>query len=167
MSDNYLTDAHLRPVIESAVQLCGSSADAKEIRIAVSCADTLRAQINSPLLEQGLINLIDNAIKYSDAGSEVEVRAEFAGEDVMVVVQDHGCGIPSEHVPRLFERFYRVDKARSRAIGGTGLGLAIVKHIAKAHGGQITVQSRPGEGSKFMLRLRGIPSGVCRRATGK
>jgi two-component system phosphate regulon sensor histidine kinase PhoR len=152
-ADTYLAEGFLRPVLESAVQLCGAAADSKDIRVALSCADTLRARINAPLLEQGLINLIDNAIKYSDPGNEVGVMAEERADEIRIRVTDRGCGIPGEHLPRLFERFYRVDKARSRAAGGTGLGLAIVKHIAHTHGGRITVESRPGEGSIFTLHL--------------
>jgi len=109
--------------------------------------------VNPPLLEQAVVNLVDNAVKYSPEGSAVEVTlAEAAGEIVISVI-DHGPGVPREHLPRLFERFYRVDKARSRDLGGTGLGLAIVKHIAQAHGGRVSVDSRVGEGSTFRIHL--------------
>jgi two-component system phosphate regulon sensor histidine kinase PhoR len=105
------------------------------------------------LLEQAVVNLIDNAIKYSPAGSTVEISLGVQPGEVAIVVRDHGVGIAREHLTRLFERFYRVDKARSRDLGGTGLGLAIVKHIAQAHGGQVTVESRLGEGSLFTIHL--------------
>ncbi|MFN3684437.1 MAG: sensor histidine kinase, partial [Fimbriimonadaceae bacterium] len=102
-------------------------------------------------------NLVDNAIKYSNDGA-ILVRLEDQGEDAVLSVSDQGIGIPSEHLERIFERFYRVDKGRSRSKGGTGLGLSIVKHIVEAHGGKVTVQSRLGEGSTFTVRLpKGAP----------
>jgi two-component system phosphate regulon sensor histidine kinase PhoR len=104
-------------------------------------------------LEQAVTNLIDNAIKYSEPGREVKVAARRQHGETVISVQDEGCGIASEHLPRLFERFYRVDRARSRKLGGTGLGLAIVKHIVQAHGGHIEVASVPGEGSTFSIHL--------------
>jgi two-component system phosphate regulon sensor histidine kinase PhoR len=105
------------------------------------------------LMEQAIVNLVDNAVKYSEAQSEVVILAEGRPEEVLITVRDRGCGIDQEHLPRLFERFYRVDKARSRRQGGTGLGLAIVKHIVQAHGGRVTVESVPGEGSAFTIHL--------------
>ena len=111
------------------------------------------APINPPLLEQAVVNLIDNAVKYSAEGSAVSVRLELAGDEIVISVADQGHGIPREHLPRLFERFYRVDKARSRDLGGTGLGLAIVKHIAQVHGGRVSVDSILGRGSTFRIHL--------------
>jgi two-component system phosphate regulon sensor histidine kinase PhoR len=109
--------------------------------------------MNGPLLEQAVINLLDNAIKYSEPGSEVQVLGSQSSREVTITVSDHGCGISAEHLPRIFERFYRVDKARSRKLGGTGLGLAIVKHIIQAHGGRVTVKSTLGVGSTFTIHL--------------
>ncbi len=100
-----------------------------------------------------LYNLLDNAVKYSDPDSEVEVSATTDGVDVALSVRDHGIGIPPSDVARIFERFYRVDQARSRQTGGTGLGLAIVRHVATNHGGEVQVDSRLGEGSVFTLRI--------------
>jgi two-component system sensor histidine kinase SenX3 len=100
-----------------------------------------------------LTNLLDNAIKYSESPSAVELAASASDGMVTVTVTDHGPGIPSRDLERIFERFYRVDRARSRATGGTGLGLSIVRHVAQAHGGDVTVVSREGEGSTFRLRL--------------
>lgn len=106
-----------------------------------------------------MINLVDNAIKYSEPGKTVwltAAHAEHAGvgmDEVRVSVRDEGCGIEASHLPRLFERFYRVDRARSRKLGGTGLGLSIVKHIMQAHGGSVTVESSPGIGSTFTIQL--------------
>jgi two-component system phosphate regulon sensor histidine kinase PhoR len=111
------------------------------------------AMIDPPLLEQAIVNLLDNAIKYSDEGSSVHVSAYQNDDSIIISVQDHGIGITKEHLPRLFERFYRADKTRSRKLGGTGLGLAIVKHITQAHGGYATVESIPGKGSTFSLHL--------------
>jgi len=151
--DGLLAPGSLLPVIQSAAQFCTGAADSKDIRISISCPALLRTRINGPLLEQGITNLIDNAIKYSDRGSEVRVEVGESRREITIAVIDQGCGIPDEHLPRLFERFYRVDKARSRQMGGTGLGLAIVKHIAQTHGGRIDVESRPGVGSTFRLSL--------------
>jgi two-component system sensor histidine kinase SenX3 len=100
-----------------------------------------------------IVNLVDNAIKYSEADSAVDVETEAIGDELVVTVRDHGIGIPGRDLERIFERFYRVDHARSRATGGTGLGLAIVRHVAHAHGGEITVESVEGEGSTFKLIL--------------
>jgi two-component system phosphate regulon sensor histidine kinase PhoR len=105
------------------------------------------------LVQQALTNLTDNAIKYCPPGSTVVLRVQRNSTEVVFSVADNGPGIPLVDQPRLFERFFRVDKARSRALGGTGLGLAIVKHIAQAHGGSVTVDSFPGRGSTFHLHL--------------
>jgi two-component system phosphate regulon sensor histidine kinase PhoR len=104
-------------------------------------------------LEQMLTNLLDNAVKFNAEGGLVRVVHERAGGRDRVSVTDAGEGIAPEHVARIFERFYRVDRARSRALGGTGLGLAIVKHLARAHGGEATVSSTPGKGSTFTVEL--------------
>ena len=103
-------------------------------------------------LVQMLTNLIDNAIKFNREGGTVLIKYDSHGAD-RISVEDNGEGIPAHHLDRLFERFYRVDRARSRELGGTGLGLAIVKHLAKAHGGEVTVDSRFGEGTKFTIEL--------------
>jgi len=104
-------------------------------------------------LDQILINLVDNAIKFNHPGGGVTVLAQAAGDSQTIKVCDTGPGIPPEHLPRVFERFYRVDKARSREAGGTGLGLAIVKHLALAHGGEAYVTSQVGAGSEFSIKL--------------
>jgi two-component system, OmpR family, phosphate regulon sensor histidine kinase PhoR len=111
--------------------------------------------MDAELMEQAVANLLDNAVKYSPAGSRIEVAARREQEEIRIHVRDHGMGIDAKHLPRLFERFYRVDKARSRNMGGTGLGLAIVKHIVQAHGGQVTVKSVQQQGSTFTLHLPG------------
>ena len=98
-------------------------------------------------------NLVDNAVKYTPPGGRVEVTGGFEGAEIVIRVSDTGMGIPEGKLPRIFERFYRVDKARSKATGGTGLGLSIVKHVAENHGGRVTVESTPGEGSTFTVYL--------------
>ena len=111
-------------------------------------------------LEQILINLIDNAIKFNKPHGEVVVSAESQADQTILHIRDTGAGIPAEHLPRVFERFYRVDKARSRDLGGTGLGLAIVKHLTRAHGGEAEVKSEVGKGCEFIIKLphRKIPT---------
>jgi two-component system phosphate regulon sensor histidine kinase PhoR len=104
-------------------------------------------------VEQILSNLLDNACKYTEPGGRIEVRVTEAGGQLRLEVEDDGIGIPPEDLPRVFERFYRVDKARSRDLGGTGLGLAIVKHLAQAQGGEVSVRSRPGGGTTFTVVL--------------
>ncbi len=148
-----LDEGRLKDVLETAIQVCEAGAMAKKIEIELSCAEDLLAKLDPPLLEQAVVNLIDNAIKYSNDGGTVRVEALQTGNETIISVRDQGCGIEKEHLPRLFERFYRVDKARSRQLGGTGLGLAIVKHIAQAHGGRVAVESIPGKGSTFSIHL--------------
>ncbi len=150
-----LDEGPIRDVLEAAVAVCRSKADGKDIRLEVACDGELHAPINPPLLEQAVVNLVDNALKYSLQGQTVQVDAVRTENEVVIRVRDHGCGISREHLPRIFERFYRVDRARSRELGGTGLGLSIVKHIAQSHGGRATVRSTPGEGSTFCIHLPG------------
>jgi two-component system phosphate regulon sensor histidine kinase PhoR len=109
--------------------------------------------VDAGLLEQALVNLIDNAVKYSPPASVVSVVARSEDDCLAIEVKDQGIGIPARDLPRVFERFYRVDKARSRELGGTGLGLAIVRHVAMAHGGSVSVESWEGEGSTFRMRI--------------
>jgi two-component system sensor histidine kinase SenX3 len=104
-------------------------------------------------LESALGNLVENAVKYSESGSNVQVRIRVEGRWAELMVADHGIGIPARDHDRIFERFYRVDRARSRDTGGTGLGLSIVRHVATNHGGDVLVSSEEGEGSTFVLRI--------------
>jgi two-component system phosphate regulon sensor histidine kinase PhoR len=106
---------------------------------------------------QMITNLIDNAIKFNRDGGSVTITFQRGDRD-RIVVRDTGEGIPSHHLDRLFERFYRVDRARSRELGGTGLGLAIVKHLARSHGGEVTVTSQLGEGTEFTIELPNAPN---------
>jgi len=143
----------LRPILEAAVEMSGARAAQKDIPVELACDASTQVKANPALLEQAVVNLIDNAIKYSPPGSPVRVEAQRSSGRVSIAVQDRGCGIAQEHLPRLFERFYVVDRGRSRNLGGTGLGLAIVKHIAQVHGGSVDVRSEVGKGSTFTLSL--------------
>ncbi len=149
----------LRPVIESAIQTCQHKADEAGISMKIDCPDDINVEMNATLLEQALVNLLINGITYSKQGDSVTVLGSVCedkqGKAVKIVVRDTGCGIAKKHLPRLFERFYRSDKARSRTLGGTGLGLAIVKHIAQTHNGRVEVTSVEGQGSEFSLIIKG------------
>lgn len=152
-SEIELVESPLLSVVRAAAETCQGKAQAKNIMIEVHCPENLTASINAPLLEQALVNLLDNAVKYSNASSRVRIETAPGENEVRITVQDWGMGIEEEHLTRLFERFYRVDKARSRNLGGTGLGLSIVKHIAQAHQGYVSVQSKLGKGSAFSIHL--------------
>jgi two-component system phosphate regulon sensor histidine kinase PhoR len=143
----------LEEVLQQVRQVCEPKAAGKSISMLIECPEDLQVQINPPLLEQALVNLVDNAIKYSEPQTQVCLKASQEQSLLTIEVQDEGFGVEVKHVDRLFERFYRVDKARSRKVGGTGLGLAIVKHIVHAHGGAIQVRSALGQGSTFCLEL--------------
>ncbi len=140
-------------LIRSAVSVCQSRAEEKSISISTECPTGYEFMANGALIEQALVNLIDNAIKYCSSGSQIWIRCVRAAGRTSIEVEDNGPGIPEEDVPRIFERFYRVDKTRSRDMGGTGLGLSIVKHIVLAHGGEVQVSSRVNEGSLFSFSL--------------
>lgn len=140
-------------LLQSVVDICTQRAEEKKITLHIECPDNLSANVNPPLIEQALVNLVGNAIKYSTDGKTVTLHARQEAGKLILSVEDQGFGIERQHLDRLFERFYRVDKGRSRQEGGTGLGLSIVKHIAQAHGGEVSVQSRFGEGSRFTLTL--------------
>lgn len=143
----------IRGLAESAIRVCRRKAEEKNISVDLTCPEGLMVEANSLLIEQALVNLVDNAVKYSDSNDPVRLIIETSEDSVVIRVEDQGCGIPEKDIPRLFERFYRVDKARSRELGGTGLGLSIVKHIALAHNGSVDVHSIEGRGSVFVLRL--------------
>jgi len=108
---------------------------------------------DSDKIKQIFLNLLDNAVKYTPEGGSVTLTARQDGNGVEVSIRDTGIGIPEQALPRIFERFYRVDKARSRELGGTGLGLSIVKHLVENHGGKLSCRSRTGQGSTFLFTL--------------
>jgi two-component system phosphate regulon sensor histidine kinase PhoR len=130
-----------------------SKARSKNIDLIIKSPNNLKAKLNPQLIEQAIGNLIDNAVKYSEPNTKINITALIEAHCLLIEVKDEGWGIEKEHIPRLFERFYRVDKSRSRDVGGTGLGLAIVKHIVNAHGGTIKVESKLNHGSTFSIRL--------------
>lgn len=140
-------------VIELCVNEQRRSAESKEIDLRVKQGESVAVVADEDGLRQILINLIDNAIKYTPNHGNVSVGWTIAGKMVAVFVQDTGIGIPEEMQSRVFERFFRVDKARSRELGGTGLGLAIVKHLSQSFGGSVEVHSKMGEGSRFVVKL--------------
>lgn len=141
-------------IINTACEICQERADNKDVKFKVSLkSKDYQIEGDCQLLEQALINLIENAIKYSESSESIEINAAKKDANILIEVKDHGTGIAAQHLPRLFERFYRVDRARSRKLGGTGLGLAIVKHIAQLHKGNISVKSELGQGSTFILCL--------------
>lgn len=148
-----MQDVGLNGLINAAIEVCSQRAAEKKIQIEMKCPEELRAVVNPPLIEQALINLIGNAVKYSPDQKIVTIAAYREDQGVTLSVQDHGFGIEEKHFERLFERFYRIDKGRSRQEGGTGLGLSIVKHIAQVHGGSVSVESTFGEGSEFSIYL--------------
>ena len=154
----HLEEHSIKEILQSALQVCQGKADPKQIILTLSCDEQVKARVNPPLMEHAILNLLDNAIKYSEAGKEVRVEVTEGEKEILIHVQDQGCGIDRAYLDRLFERFYRVDKARSRKLGGTGLGLAIVKHIMQAHAGRVSVKSHPGAGSTFTLHLPRITS---------
>ena len=146
----------LHALVDDVYASLETRADAHNITLRNEVAPETRVYADGRRLEQMLTNLVDNAIKFTRPNSTVTVRHE-AGTRDRIMVTDNGEGIPAQHLERLFERFYRVDRARSRAMGGTGLGLAIVKHLSLLHGGEVTVQSELGKGSTFTIHLPKIP----------
>jgi len=140
-------------IVQLAIEMSSIKAQEKHIRLNAAESGSVKVHVNAALLEQALVNLIENAIKYSDPGKSVDIVMHQTETQVEISVSDQGCGIPEKHHARLFERFYVVDKGRSRKMGGTGLGLAIVKHIANVHEGTIQVKSELGKGSVFTLGL--------------
>ena len=163
----------LLPLLREVAYLCQERAAERHVTLNVTCDEALTAEVHEGLLEQALVNLVDNAIKYGTHGSTglptcaqntentgqktcatvVDIIAEAEGSGVRITVRDYGAGIDRQHQERIFERFYRIDKGRSRDMGGTGLGLAIVKHIALVHRGAVSLHSELGNGSAFTISM--------------
>jgi two-component system sensor histidine kinase SenX3 len=144
----------LDALVDEAVDRLRPSAMVAGIGLQVHHAsDGARVECDRRQVVTAIVNLLDNAVKYSETGKVVVVETERIDDDVVVSVVDDGIGVPSKDLERIFERFYRVDQARSRDTGGTGLGLAIVRHVAQVHGGDVSVESIEGDGSTFRLRL--------------
>jgi two-component system phosphate regulon sensor histidine kinase PhoR len=146
-------EAALGNIINEAVEMVAVAAGGKNISISVSCPPDFKVMVYGSLLIQAIVNLLDNSIKYSGKDTVINIRALMEGEQLIIEVKDKGIGIPAEHIDRIFERFYRADKSRSREAGGTGLGLSIVRHIALLHRGNVEAESHTGEGSTFRLKL--------------
>jgi two-component system phosphate regulon sensor histidine kinase PhoR len=143
----------IRGLLEEAADSVAFPAREKKTRISVDCPPELSAKVHGSLIVQAVINLLDNAVKYTPPESKAVVRAALSGGELVIEVEDNGPGIPPEHLERIFERFYRIDRARSREAEGTWLGLAIVRHIALIHRGTAEAESRAGEGSLFRIRF--------------
>jgi two-component system phosphate regulon sensor histidine kinase PhoR len=140
--------------LEAAIRTVESEAEIRQVRLGWGTVEDVEVMGNRLRLEQAFVNLLDNAVKFNRPGGEVWVEAKRKpGGRVAVTIADNGIGIPSEDAPRIFERFYRVDKARSREVGGTGLGLSIVKHVIEQMHGTVTVESQLGKGSRFTVLL--------------
>jgi len=148
-----LEHGDITEIARRAIENCEQKAEAKGIAVTLDGTRVLSPRINASLLEQAITNLVDNGITHTERGGRVTVTVGESESEYTIAVRDTGCGIEAAHLDRLFERFYRVDKARTRKAGGTGLGLAIVKHIAQVHHGRATVASTVGEGSVFTLLL--------------
>lgn len=148
-----LQELPIAEILKAAIQSCSPRAEQEAMAINLSCAASVTARVNSALFEQAIVNLLDNAVKYSGHGSSIRVEAETGEDEVLIRICDNGTGIAAKDIARIFERFYRVDKARSAKLGGTGLGLSIVKHIVAAHYGHVAVESSLGKGSIFTIHL--------------
>jgi two-component system phosphate regulon sensor histidine kinase PhoR len=148
-----VTEVDLRALAASVLEELSPAAEARRLTIELDLPDPCPATADPDRVRQILVNFLDNAIKYNRPGGSIRVSAAREGSWVRFSIADTGLGIEEHHLARIFERFYRVDPARSRELGGTGLGLSIVKHIVEAHGGQVQVTSRPGEGSVFSFTL--------------
>jgi len=145
---------NISAILKDTIEMMKSHARAKEISLGYLFAnDEVWLNANIDRIKQMAINLIDNAIKYTPQGGSITILLEDPGDRIIIRVKDTGIGIAGEHIPRIFERFYRVDKGRSRTMGGTGLGLAIVKHIVKSMNGHIEVNSEPGKGTEFTIHI--------------
>lgn len=146
---------NIKDIISDAINVLQGQADKKNISINTEIQPDLKIKAGKHKLMQLSLNLIDNAIKYSPEGSWMMIKASKLGENVVMSFKDSGIGIAKEHLTRIFERFYRVDKGRSRSLGGTGLGLSIVKHIVDIYNGKIDVISELGKGTEFLITFPG------------
>lgn len=148
-----ITRCEIRPLLENVAALVEDAAQRRNLTLILEAGEDLTALLHAPLFEQAVLNLVQNAVKYTHPETCITLRAFPRDGQAVIEVQDEGPGIAPQHHSRLFERFYRVDKARSRDVGGTGLGLSIVKHIAQLHKGSVEVESELGKGTCFRLRV--------------
>jgi two-component system, OmpR family, phosphate regulon sensor histidine kinase PhoR len=152
-TDIQFENQEMEVLVKAAVKTCQTTIDEKNIIINLVCPKDLAAMVDPILMEQAIANLVDNAVKYSDQAGKVDITVSQKAQFVNIVVKDQGVGINKEHLSKIFNRFYRVDKSRSRENGGTGLGLAIVKHIVQYHNGKIEVHSEKNRGSSFIITI--------------
>ena len=143
----------VKAMVDEVVPTFQPALTQRRLQLTLHLDERWRVRADPDRLKQVFINLLDNAIKYNRDGGSIEIGASPDGPQLRIAVTDTGIGIPESDLPRVFERFYRVDKARSRELGGTGLGLSIVKHIVESHGGAVSVTSRPSQGSSFSFTL--------------
>ncbi len=148
-----LESQYMAALIQGAVNTCHSNIQAKNIIVSIDCPEDITAMVDPILMEQAILNLLDNAVKYSVEDRPIAITVTMQDDFIDIVIKDKGCGIGKEHLSKIFNRFYRVDKARSRHEGGTGLGLAIVKHIIQYHQGKIDVTSTKDKGSTFRISI--------------
>ncbi len=153
VKDLKFEEYRIKPLLKTVAEDFKFKAKDKHIDINIKCEDGLSANLNKPLIEQAVGNLLDNAIKYSEKKSEVIIHSFIDNDNLVIEIIDDGYGISKEHIPRLFERFYRIEKSRSRDEGGTGLGLAIVKHVVQVHGGSVEVKSDFNKGCVFTIKI--------------
>ena len=146
----------LNPLVNDVISSLARKVESQGVSVINAVESEAIVYADARRLEQMLTNLVDNAVKFTREHGRVTIKFE-SGERDRIIVEDTGEGIPAQHLERLFERFYRVDRARSRELGGTGLGLAIVKHLARAHGGEVTVTSEVGKGTTFVIELPTSP----------
>lgn len=145
---------NLRPMIEEIFEQLEGKAKKRGVKLSLNCTDeAIDVKADAQKIEQVLVNLVDNGIKYGNQDGKVTVLIEDRKKSYLISVKDNGPGISEKHLPRLFERFYRVDKSRTKHSGGTGLGLSIVKHIVQAHGSKIQVESKLDKGTSFSFKL--------------
>ena len=148
----------LKEQVEEIVSGFQSQIKKKGISITNELPSNLSIRADKNRIDQVVTNLIDNAIKFNKESGSIKIYSQGSGETIKITIEDSGVGVPEKETPRIFERFYRVDKARSRSLGGTGLGLSIVKHIIELHAGEVGVESTEGFGSKFWFTLPGSSS---------
>lgn len=155
-----LTVKELKPILEEVVHTCAHRADQKRITVKLHCDNNLFSPVNEILLEHAVVNLVVNSIQYSHIGGDILITAKKETTEghkrIIIRVQDFGIGIGKKHLPRIFERFYRSDNARSRKMGGTGLGLSIVKHITQSHNGEVAIESFEGKGTIVTISLPAV-----------
>ncbi|MGG5252094.1 ATP-binding protein [Neobacillus sp. SM06] len=143
----------LAPYLHSMIEKISPAIKERQMELELHCPEKLTVEIDPVRFEQVILNLLDNARKYSEPNTKIVVEAKETESETVIAIKDHGKGIPAEDLPRIFDRFYRVDKSRARSLGGSGLGLSIVKQLVEAHGGKISASSSPQSGTTFSIAL--------------